>query len=360
MARGTPVCVKGSVGVGTEQVYTMAKLIETTLVAYLSAGNPAWEVADIISATHATYSVVMHSVGDQSLGSGANIGDADIWVKLTVSTATLNCNAYSDWSPTSHTGNRVTSAGTNTMSNLAAYDYWICCNEYECVAIFKQSGTTYMFHFGHQIMGPKGKIGGIARLTAATAGTGVVVLSVDRDISAQLTVGQSVWLCNQTPTGDALAANYMEIVTVDARTSGTVTVSGVTNTPYQIGSLVGLYSGVTFVMGGSTWTGAYSCTARDNASGPVTSGTTAIADNTESYHDPDASNLYPMFDAIYTLNTYGEFGMLQLVKACANGVQATGDRMLIDGDSTNAWWVFPSLAHPTNAYVVCIGPGATP
>jgi len=250
MARGTPTCVKGTLLAGTQQRYQLIKKIEDTCVAYLSNGEAAWEVFTVDPLAN-TYEIVLHSVGDRSLGSGSQKGDVDIYASLRNSLSFLFLNAYLDFCPTDDSGQRKTSDVTLNMSNTVDIDYWIVVNEYECVTVFIQGGDEYIIHFGHAVTGVEDtKIGGVARVATQTSGTGTVVVDLDRDITSGITEGQRVWLLNQTPDGaGTVETAKVEIVQVDAVTASTITLSGVVNDAYSVGSLVGIYTGYNYIHG---------------------------------------------------------------------------------------------------------------
>ena len=364
MARGVPAVTKGTITAGANRRYQAIKTLENFLVSYLSNGEPAWEVAEVRDASLSTYDVVLHSVGDRSLGTGANKGDTDIWARLYISSSSIVNTAYSDYNPATSTGNRGTS-GTNTrfsFSDDTEFDYWIVCNEYEAVMVLSQGGSWDMIHFGKCINGIEdSKISGTARITTETVGTGTVVIDIDRDITANITVGQKIWLHNQTEDGAvSLAADQIEIVDVDAVTASTITVSGVSNAGYKPGSLVGLYSGYIFAFAYvNLWRFYYQWVARNNATGPYNFAYPDIPANlTESAQDPDNSGVYRMYSVVFNFSSSnGSPGRPELTIASPLGTQQGGDRMLLGGDPTKAYWVFPAL--DCSGLILCIGPGAT-
>jgi len=360
MARGTPTAIKGTVLAGSQRRYQFIKKIEDACVAYLSNGEPAWEV-DVIDSSQTTYDIVLHSVGDRSLGSGTNKGDIDIWSRLHIVNGNTTVNNFLDWCPTDESSQRETGDKLVTMSDVGEFDYWIVVNEYECIAVAVQGGSYFFCHFGHPVTGIEDtKIGGVARVATQTSGTGTVVVDLDRDISSQITVGQRVWLLNQTPDGAGTCESVkIEIVDVDAVTASTITLSGVANDAYSVGSLVGLYRGYTFCnISLDVARSTYQWAARDDTSGPYSYAYPDVIGLTEAANDPDYSGLYPLLRVLFNFsNSRGSPGYPEHMYATPLGTQAVGDRMIVGGDVTKAYWFFPNLA--ISSLKLCIGPGAT-
>lgn len=361
MARGTPTALKGTLLAGTQQGFQLITTIKNACTAYLSNGEPAWEVTEIDPAT-ATYDIMLHSVGDRSLGSGSNKGDIDIWASLKNAANNLFVNAYLDFCPNDDSSRRKTLDRNVNINDETDLDYWILVNEYECVAVISQSGGWYMIHFGHVVSGIEDtKIGGVARVATQTSGTGTVVVDLDRDISSQITVGQRIWLVNQTPDGaGTVEAEKIEIVVVDAITASTITLSGVTNDAYSVGSLVGLYRGYNYAHAHTSFRYFYQWVAIGDATGPINYAypDTPGGNFAESGQDPDQSSIYRLYNVVFNWSlSRGSPGRPQHTLSSPVGTQNGGDRMLVGGDTSNAYWVFPGLL--INTSCLCIGPGAT-
>jgi hypothetical protein len=369
MARGTPSVSKGSVGaVGSGQRKAVVTQIKNLATAYLVSGNAAWVQADYYNL--ATYDYrILHSVGSPLLVSGA--GDADLWIVLQEYSSGIYVRTMSDYCPSADTYQRLTttSASNIVISDTAAYDWWCVVNDYEFFFGMVQSGTIYGVWFGQPLNGlsDTSVIGGRARLTAdtSTIGNGIV-LSLDRDLTGKLTVGQKIYLLNQTVDGaGSLASDFCEIVTVASVGSSTVTVDGVTNQPYKTGSLIGLYPFCCACAGSvnNFMTYVYSAILPNGTSGASTSASvnTSFTAGLEPTMDPDPAGIYRMGRVYIQAHTSaGYYGISEIVLATPIGTQAGGDRMLIDNSSDRAYWVFPTLnCSGFGAGCACVGPGAT-
>ena len=211
MARGAISYSSGTIAAAVSGVrYTFLNVIRSTLKAYLSNGEPAWEDYDIISNTPGSCNYVMHSVGDRALGSGATKGDAEIYNRFYESGNTQYFVNLQDWSQVGHAGNRTSGIPSFSMNDTDATEWWMVCNEYVWFIVMHQSGSWYTA-CGGQITRPYAPtMNGLARLSVATAGTGTLTLSVDRDCQTTLRVGQKVILMNFTPDGAALKSAYYD------------------------------------------------------------------------------------------------------------------------------------------------------
>ena len=369
MARGTPACSKGSVGaVVNGQRRAVMELIRTRLLAYDVSGNDTWVESDTYNSGGYDYHI-FHSQGSPLLGGGA--GDADLWILLQEYASGIYCRTMSDFCPAANTYQRQTSNSGSTINitDTGAFDWWSVVNDYEFTFVMVQGGTYYAVWGGQPLngLGEGSAIGGRARLSVATSTTGNgIVLSLDRDLTGLLTVGQKIYLLNQTPDGaGALSNDFCEIVTVAAVGSSTVTVDGVVNQPYQIGSLVGLYPFCcSCAASGSSFLGTiYSSIFPNATTGAATSGTITIffASGFETNMDPDFAGIYRMGRVyIGSGSSLGYYGVAETLLVCPLGAQAAGDRMLIDNSSAKAYWVFPALIPGAmGGGCTCIGPGAT-
>lgn len=336
-----------------------------------TAANGRW----VVTVTGATTFSLDTSVGNGAYTSGGVvetpwIGDTDLWLHIhRTAPSDLDFVGYQDWSSTSSTGARASSTtqvAWNSLSATAEIDWYTASNEYEFVFIIVQSGAWRVFYACSpiRIQGPN--TAGIGRVKTATSTTGTVVIATDRDMSSEITPGQRVWLVNQTVEGATLDSSaYTEIVPVSAVTSTTITVTGVTNQPYRVGSLIGLDCCM-FALGYATsgdppmyWTnrpdaGYSSAGAQVGAIehiGPLID---------ESSEDPRPDNDYLMSDALIrsTQASYvGLRGFCEVIAYAAQGVQTDADRMLPDHQTSSAFKVFASLSH-TNWSLGIGGPGA--
>jgi hypothetical protein len=356
-------------GGGTQQAFI--DTIVAQLIAFQSNGEQAWELADLI-ASGANYEAVFHSVGDRSLGSGSNKGDTDIWVYLHKRTTDdYECRVAQDYSPTTGnwSGGAHQPAGTgNFQSNIddnAAVEWWCVVNEYEFIFIWLIGGEYGLFQFGQIIRPYSAALNGVARLTSQSGTGNGVVIGVDRDISANLKVGQYIWLVNQTPDATGIQAVSNDAVEVTAVGPSSITVDGVTNT-YAVGSLVGLDPAPVYYGGAATGNrymtsaanGAY-LGGTDNTASLMNPGTAAI---TEGDYDPGYDQLYVGFQPYLSMATApkGMRGKFQHIRVFSLGLQADQDLMQVDFDSAQEWKTFvTSGATMFTAWATGIGPGAT-
>lgn len=370
MARGAIQYTSGNIPAGSSNIDAIVQAIRTQIKAY--AGN-AWVDGDIRNETPGALDYVMHSVGDVALGSGGNKGDTEIWIRIKRSSDAIQLYCYHDWSATSHTGTRESTNGLlSSFSNTAEIDWWCVCNEYGFLFVMVQSAIWRAFHVGCLIRPFATTLNGVARLSSATSGTGNVTLSVDRDISANIQVGQKIWLVNHTPDGENLKSDYCELVPVTAKTSNTISVSGVVNTPYAIGSLVGLdpcpvfiYSGTTLQGGAGTY---YLCSNRDGTfTGSQSQYGTPylVAPFTMAYERPDVDGMYVGVPCMFSMGTgtncTGYRGLIgNHLLFFAAGTQTDRDLMRIDFNDSLKYIVFATLSGgPSSVWTPCIGPGAS-
>lgn len=367
MSRNAPTYASGSLpAVGSGQRVNILQLIETQLTSYQSNGEDAWELLDEMG-TGAAFEKVFHSVGDRSLGSGSNKGDTDIYVKIYISSDDFSVRVFQDWSPTSSTGYRASGTGffAQTVSDTDAVDWWMVVNEYEFLFIMLQSGSFDVAMFGNVIRPYSAALNGVARITSQSGTGNGVIIGVDRDITSNIQVGQTVWLVNQTPAATPLQSVGVDLVVVTAKSAGTITVDGVTNT-YAVGSLLGVdpcpgytktvLSSATSLYMVSKMDGTYVSNTGQAAS-IVNPGATAIS---ESSFDPGGDQLYRGFQpyAKMTLDPAGFRGKFQHLRAFTFGTQIDGDLMEVDYDSNQRWKVLSSVTM-FSSWVTAFGPGAS-
>lgn len=367
MARGVPIYDSGVIpaGGGTQQAF-IDKIVEK-LTEYQSNGEQAWELAEQID-TGANYEAVFHSVGDRSLGSGANKGDTDLWIYLHKSSVDdYAARCYQDWSPTSGAGYRE--AGTanfqTDLSDTVAVEWYSCCNESEFVFIYNYGGNWNSLCFGSVIRPFSDKLNGVARSTSQSGTGNGVVVGLDRDITTSIEVGQYVWLVNQTPDAQALQSVGIDLCEVTGVTAANITLNGVTNT-YANGSLVGLDPTPMYYRGGTSGSntpyfsqalnGSYTgVTIQDGAL--VNLGTTALV---EADYDPGPDQLYIGFQPFVKMDAApeGYRGKFQHFRVFTLGTQVDADLMEVDFDSAQRWKCFVNHTMFVN-WVTCIGPGAS-
>ncbi len=158
---------------------------------------------------------VYHTIGDRNLVSG--VGDTSGYVVFDARTATqVRAAQGHDWS----TPDQDLATGINAVVfNFVAsteMNIFGSINEYEMLFIINQSATWQLIWFGVPVrtQAPAGHQG-VARITApVTGGVGNQQIPVDRDLTADLIVGENVWLVNQTADGDSLAGTTIDVVPV--------------------------------------------------------------------------------------------------------------------------------------------------
>jgi hypothetical protein len=363
MARGVISYSSGTIAAAVSGVrYAFLNIIRSTLKAYISNGEAAWEDYDIISNTPGSCNYVMHSVGDRALGSGVTKGDSEIYNRFYESSNSQFFVNLQDWSQVGHAGNRASAAASISLNDTDALEWWMVCNEYVWLIAAHQSGSWFTACGGQLTRPYAPTMNGLARLSVATAGTGILTLSVDRDCQTTLRVGQKVILMNFTPDGQALKSAYYDLVTILAVTSGTIQVSGVTNTPYEIGSIIGIepspnYAGAAT---GSAPTSLYMSNLRDGSATIVAQSLTAYGSFVEADEDPGFDGAYiavpTWLNGTSPAGFRGDFGEHAL--CFANGLQADKDIMRMDYDDARKYKIFPSLSF-LSTWILGIGPGAS-
>ena len=372
MARGTPTYFSGTI-TGTSQrqdLYSKIREYLSGASAYQSNSVDAWEEYDEITATAGSRDMVHRSLGDRTIASGA--GDAGLFIRIIENTTNIDFKAYQDWSTSSSTGEREAFSASYTRwavaSDTADIAYWGVLNEYEFAMVYEQSGTYRWCWFGSPLRDRFPSDGrGICRLSSDVSAGDDVVLSVDRDVSSSLYVGQKVWVYNQTDTGDALENDTVEIVEVTAigTTPNTVTVDTLAEDK-AANALIGLDPSP---MGVAAYTNAnptvYFTNGNDGSELQTYTIETLIQVFTEGNLDPEShgGDYYygspGLFHSI-TAGGPGVRGHSELVSLWAKGAQSDEDRIFTDYAQTAAKAVKyfgGSLA--SGALGLAIGPGAT-
>lgn len=312
MARGVPQYTTGTLGAAgsaTLQMDAIIPIIETALTAYTSNATQAWELYDDVDPLLASRNRIYKSVGDRNLVSGA--GDTALFAQFLRATATtLRFRTYQDWSDLSSTGSRQSILNTTAFTaTAAALNYFIFVNEYEFHVVLNQSTTWVWLGWMSPVrthISPNRR--GVAFTTAAASSGSSVVVSLDRDITSSIVVGQEVWTQNVTASGNALESATIQVVPVENVTATTITLS--LSEGLASGALIGADSAAHAVFGLSTTNssnpvihftnfanGTY--TAQAGQSGTLTSQLDAVA---EAEIDPQlGSNLYKGSKAIATI-----------------------------------------------------------
>lgn len=368
MARSTPTYSSGTLpAVGSGQIQNVINKLVEKLTEHQSGGVNAWSLADQID-TGANYEAVFHSLGDRSLGSGA--GDTDIWLYIHLATDDVTVEVAQDYSPTTgvwSTG-AYRNAGGQSISNIsdtAAVDWFSVCNEYEFYWYMLQSGNWQCFHVGQLIRPYSSALNGVARTTSQSGTGNGVVFGLDRDITANIKVGQYVWLVNQTPDGLGIQSVGVDLCPVQAITSNSITLDGVTNT-YANGSLVGIDPAANYIAQGSASTiyfvsnmdGTY--TTPTGSSGSVANPLVDLVDEAE--WDPGPDQMYYGGQPFVKMgsNPSGFRGKMQHRRVFTFGTQVDQDIMEIDYDANQRWKCFvTSAVNGFSGHVNAIGPGAT-
>lgn len=370
MARGTPLFKKGSIPSGGGTRAAFIAMITGRLTEYQSNGEQAWELAEDLGGAYTDH--VYHSVGDRSLGSGSNKGDTDIWIRVRRYGVgdDFDMYAYQDWSPTSSTGYEVNNPSGNqiwpNLSDTVQIDWWTVVNEYGMTLVFNidPGGTNNWraIFLGQPIRPISSALNGIARLTSQSGTGDAVVVGLDRDISANITVGQTIWLLNQTPDGQSLQSVSIDLCEVTAVTAGSITLNGVTNT-YAVGSLVGWDPAPSGTEDLAT-AGNDFCQMMDGSSATVaaSNNTCMIASGiTVADFIPGPEGLYPVAQVGFKMTQIprGFRGLHETQREVTEGATFNdGDILELEYDPTQRWMVFPSLYKVVSTACLAIGPGA--
>lgn len=372
MAHGVPIYDHGvlptiQVG-GTHQVEALTAKIVEKLTEYQSNGEQAWELAEDLGGSYSG-DKVFHSVGDRSLGAGANKGDTDVWIRINhYSIDDIRVQAYQDWSPTSSSGYRETFSGgfAPNVGDYPAIFWWSVVNEYSIVFIFNQGGSWRLMRAGQVIRPVSDKLNGVARITSQSGTGNGVVLGLDRDISNNIQPGQIIWLVNQTPDGVALQSVAIDLVTVVSITASQMIVDGVVNT-YAVGSLAGIDPMPTYANNATNLSGFYFVNGMSGLhtgpTGQVGTGFNPGLDMTrEDQFDPGIDGLYRGFQPYVKMgvNPQGFRGKLEHMRFFTYGGQGDKDLMRIDLDDLQKWKAFtPGGLTMQSGWVFAIGPGAS-
>jgi len=346
-------------------------LIVSALTGYLSNGEQAWELADTINGTVANYEAIFHSVGDRSMGAGANKGDTDIWVYLhRVNSSTYRTEVAQDYSPTDGVwiaGSWHRAAGLDFLVGLVdadQIDWWCVVNEYEFHFYWHIGATWNSVAFGIPYPTKVAGTAGIGRLVSQSGTGNGVIIEVDRDLTATVKAGQPIWLVNQTPDGQSVQSVDINIVSVVSVFADRIVVDGVVDV-YAVGSLVGYDPAANFcrISGASnnyctceidgTWTGiANQAMQVINSMGTW---------QNEGDNDPDFNGIYS--SAPIYLRGSGPpkklRGVFQHLRVSAKGAQVNGSITRLDMDDASKWVTFitqPAGFDVSNAML--LGPGA--
>lgn len=370
MARSTGTFFTGTI-TGTNNVEDLQVELETRIKAFQSNGGNAWEEWDLITATAGSRDVVFRSKGDRTLLSGA--GDAHLLIRVSQTAATtIRFRAYQDWSNSSSTGSNeagstaTTNGSWTSLSATQDIEFWGISNEYEFTMVMVQGGTYRGISFGS----PKRShvptlANGIAFTSNAETAGSSVVIELDRDITANITVGQKIWIYNVTPNATSLRAANLEIVTVDAKAAGSITVDALANS-YDAGAIVGQDPSPMYLTTSQDLSFAL-CYFTNHADGSYESATlntttieVLLAPVLESVNDPNPNSLYMGSEALLddADPVAGGFrGVMEFCSWWTVGTQADQDRMIPNFTTADARKVFPSML--STSLALAIGPGAT-
>jgi len=369
MARGVPAFYEGSHAAGGGSADALMAAILACLAAYQSNGEQAWEWADEIDGNLATYKAVYHSVGDRSLGIGANKGDTDIWLYVYRSGTSMYFEIAQDYSPTDGTWaigayHPALGASWINVPDTTALHWWCVINEYE-VQFVASVGYYTSTAFGMPVRPYSTHMDGVGRITSQSGTGNGVSIGVDRDLTATLRAGQKVWLINQTPDSTSLQSVSIDIVDIVSVGASTVVVDGVTNS-YAVGSLIGYDPAALYVRTNGlnnnyfvskldgTWT---------SKNGQVAGMVNVLASlSYEPDIDPGPDGLYHCYPLWMKMGTTPAIcrGRVEYVQMVGLGSQANEDILRIDFDDDNRWQLFTTLpASLITSWAAAYGPGAS-
>lgn len=364
MARGIPTYSTGTIAAGLRGTLLIAQ-IQTCIEAYLSAGTQAW-TKTTIGATEFVY----HSVGDRNLASGA--GDTDVWLYLNfVLGASWNMyiDSARDYSPTSGAWANAyakcfaaPATWAATITEVDDITWWCVINEYEIYFRFLQTGSATVRHFyiGDLIRPYSKTTNGIARLSAQVVGTGgPAVISVDRDISRNITVGQYVWVLNQTPDGVAIQNVDINVCQVTAKTTTSISVATITNT-YAAGSLLG-YDPAPVGTRASVTGPYFNCLLDGTGAGSNAGTFVGHSMLTSEFNvDPDPSGFYWAFDLGVKMNSAprGYRGKCGILRVCPDTGISNGDILRFHFNNSDQWIMFTTTSSYYTNWSMIAGPGA--
>lgn len=369
MARGTPAFYEGTHAAGGGSADAMMTAIIYCLTTYQSNGEQAWELAKEIDGNLATYKAVYHSVGDRSLGSGANKGDTDIWIYLWRSGTSLYIATAQDYSPTdggwsTAAYHAASSAAFVTIADATELNWWCVINEYEAQIII-DTGYYTSTAFGIPIRPHSAHMNGVGRITSQSGTGNGVSIGVDRDLTASLRAGQKVWLINQTPDLTSLQSVPINIVDVVSVGASTIVVDGVVNT-YAIGSLLGYDPAANYIRT-SGLTNCYCVSKLDGTWLSVTGQTMGMINTlsvlaNEADIDPGPDGLYHCWPLWFKMSAVPSAvrGRVEHILMLGLGTQAAADLLRVDYDDAQRWQVFTTLpASLVTNWAAAYGPGAT-
>lgn len=188
-------------------------LADIATVMLSNEADPDWEVFDSLSGVND----VLRSKGDRSIDGGN--GDVNLYIQLISGAGVLDLYTYSDWSTVSSTGRNKSATSSlyyrHTISDTAETDVWFWINNYLISGIIGWSGNYMNFCIGSpQKRSITGRSGSFFSDAIASAGSEVEI-SCTRDMRGLILPGQQIWGIDQTPDGDALLADHVEVLTVD-------------------------------------------------------------------------------------------------------------------------------------------------
>lgn len=351
MARGTPTLVSGTT-TGTSTLDDFFAILVSTLTSYQSGGTSAWVALDTISAGT---DIVFQSLGDRSLVSGA--GDANILARLDLLSAGVRVQTYQDWTPASSTGNRETSSTSGNIGYASGYnntgdlDYWIVLNDYECWFVMNQASNLRIVGFGSPLRAHiPAAVAGVAKSTNAVVAGSSVTISLDRDISSEIVVGQTCWVQNVTdPSEGTLRDPAIDLATVEAVTSSSITLDTLV-ADYGVGALVGMDPCPVFQAAAvSSFNQIY---LTNHADGTYEGNAQqvarfSLAAMTNTVNDPSPNGLFFGLRAVLDDNDPvfgGTRGKCELLSFWAlDGSFVEGDLIFSDYVSGQNWSAFPGL-----------------
>ena len=315
---------------------------------------------------------VFHSVGDRNLGSGNNVGDSDIWLWTDLDATKIKSNVFQDFSPSDGYSTGVyhpayTLGGWQSLviDGSAAVEWWSIMSPHFIIFVWRQAGNNALVWAGQVIRPYADSINGIARITSQSGTGNGVTIGLDRDISANIQVGQKVWLVNQTPDSTSIQSVGIDVVTVTAISASQATVDGVTNT-YAVGSWFGL-DPLPVYLGDDYTSACYSTHNKDatySANPQAVFGNPGVSAIQESHYKPSQlDGAYWAFQPyVYHMggNCDGFRGKIPNVRLFTWGLQSDGDVMRMDYDEDQQWVVFLEawFYGVTGDYCCGFGPGA--
>ena len=236
MARSAFTYSTGSFPASTTSVRVdnLFPVLETALTAVTSNATQAWELYDDIDPALASRDRVYKSVGDRNLGGGN--GDVTIFLRLTRVGGQFFIRTYQDWSTLTSTGSRLnTTSAVQMYTGVATYHIFV--NEYDLHLIIVDTSTVWFGAVTPVRTHIRSDKNGVMFTTAAATAGSSVVISVDRDATGSIQVGQDVWIQNITAPGDALESETIQVATVEAITATTITLTIGSNVPS--GAIIG-------------------------------------------------------------------------------------------------------------------------